>query len=171
MLPCRGYSHSIPKQARLRAIYCLPPFTFPDRGPEPHQSLQTKPKVQPAVFIPSCPPKYLTAFSKAWCVCMCMCARACVLAESFVLVSEVRLVNIFINKYQCLASPDLSPHNSLQARRSLCPIPAASVLMVAPSDRQGVGVEPGVLAQALDSNMVEGKRAGKSLIWSPAWST
>lgn len=101
-------------------------------------------------------------------MCPCVCVRRCVLAECFVVVSEVRLVNIFINKYQCLASPDLSPHNSLQARRFLCPILPASVLMVAPSDPRGVGVEPSVLAQALNSNMVEGKRAGKSLSWSPA---
>lgn len=92
--PAWGYTKAGQAQG---PIYCLPqPFTFPDMGPEPHQSLQTKPKVQPAVFIPSCPSKYLTAFSKAWCVCVCVCD----LAVCFMLVSEVRLVNIFINKYQ-----------------------------------------------------------------------
>lgn len=56
-----------------------------------------KSKAQPVVFIPSCPSQYLTAFPKAWCVC--------VLAVCLMLGSEIRLVNVFINKHLwCLPS-------------------------------------------------------------------
>uniref|UniRef100_A0A8C2P4T1 Receptor expression-enhancing protein n=1 Tax=Capra hircus TaxID=9925 RepID=A0A8C2P4T1_CAPHI len=53
------------------SIYCLPrPSTFPDVGPEPSPDpWKMKPKGHPALFLPSCPLKYLTAFSKA-CVCV-----------------------------------------------------------------------------------------------------
>lgn len=46
------------------------------------------------------------------------------------------------------------------AGRSLCPIPAARVLRVALREPRGVRVEPGVLTQSFDSNMVDGERAG-----------
>lgn len=47
------------------------------------------------------------------------------------------------------------------AGRSLCPIPAASVLRVAPREPRGVRVEPSVLTQAFDSNMVDVEKAGE----------
>lgn len=87
-------------QSRLGLrFYLLPssPPTFPGVGPEPSPGpWKTKPKGHPAAFLPSCPSKYLTAFSKA---CVCVGGWGAVTIVRFVLVNEAGFVEVLINNF------------------------------------------------------------------------
>lgn len=98
MVPCMGNILTRPKQARPGA-YLLPSsaFYFPRHGTRAPPVPTDGTKRPTSCVHPFLSFQILDSLVQGL-VCMCVCERD--LAACFMLVSEVRLVNIFINKYQ-----------------------------------------------------------------------